>query len=484
MKVHPIILLLVAALAAGVCSCSDEPATEPVRGNVRYSVSLNIRTGSEAMPSRDGFWTELDTLVVFDLDNAGVKFVTGADGTSPTAVFGTGDWTGKEPFYASVSERADEASCTDGILSVVLSPTQKSKAPELCPLNVSAFVGKVKADVDNSRIDEMKPVMGFIRIPFVKTDIASVTASAVGGETLAGRVLVDYGKLSSGESNFWTASSGVSSVTLVPGESAVAGDTEGCFRAGAWLLAVLPQTYSQGISLSFSGADGSVLYSYTVGADDGLTVGRNETVTVDTPHADPLPETVTISLDFYNEANVNPLGFDAPTAASENGTTGEDYVYAYDYVFRDQNRTENLTFTVCKGTAAANARYYYAAPGSMTYGTVGRKILMFIATNAWIKVPAIEGRYLQSVTLSHGNGAPKQMMVKDDLASKGNLGYTSKAASQIATKDRLNTQTIAWYGDSSAKTEMGRPYYLYFNSGASLRVYNITLVYTKELPTK
>lgn len=436
------------------------------------------------MPSRDGFWTELDTLVVFDRDNEGVKFVTGADGTSPTAVFETGDWTGKEPSYASVSEMAADASCVDGTLSVRIASEQKAHTPEYCPANVSAFVGKVRADIDNSRIDEMKPVMGFIRIPFIKTDITSVTASAVGGEPMAGRVFVDYGALSSGEDNFWTASAGAQTVSLVPGESAVADGTEGCFRAGAWLLAVLPQTYSEGISLSFKGADGSVLYSYTVGGDGGLTVGRNETVTVDTPHADPLPETITISLDFYNDDNVNPLGFDAPTAASENGTNGEDYVYSYDYVFRDQKQTENLIFTVCKGTAAANARYYYAAPGSMTYGTVGRKILMFIATNAWIKVPAIEGRYLQSVTLSHGNGAPKQMMVKDDLASKGNLGYTSKAASQIATKDHLNTQTIAWYSDSATKTEMGRPYYLYFNSGASLRVYNITLVYTKELPTK
>lgn len=483
MKPHSIIFLSAAALAA-VCSCSDEPAAEPVPGNVRYSVSLNIRTGSEAMPSRDVFWTELDTLVVFDRDNEGVKFVTGADGTLPAAVFGTEDWTGKEPFYASVSERADDASCVDGVLSVRIASEQKAYAPELCPSNVSAFVGKVVADIDNSRIDEMKPVMGFIRIPFIKTDIASVTASSVGGEPLAGRVWVDYGKLSSGVHDFWDVSSGMPSVSLVPDESAVADGTDGCFRAGAWLLAVLPQTYSKGISLSFKGADGAVLYSYTVGTNGGLTVGRNETVTVDTPHADPLPETITISLDFYNEANVNPLGFGALTAASENGTEGEDYIYAYDYVFRGQEQTENLTFTVCKGTAATNARYYYAAPSSMTYGTVGRKILMFIATNAWIKVPAIEGRYLHSVTLSHGNGAPKQMMVKDDLASKGNLGYTSKAASQIATKDRLNTQTIAWYGNSAAKTEMDRPYYLYFNSGASLRVYNITLVYTKELPTK
>lgn len=477
-------LFLSALSLAAVCSCSQEPAVEPVPGNVRYSVSLNIKTGSETMSSRKSYWTELDTLVVFDRDNAGVKFFTGVDGNSATAIFETDDWTGKEPLYASVSETADAAFCNaDGILSVGLASRQEASAPELCPSNASAYVGKVIADVDNSCIDEMKPVMGFIRIPFIKTDISSIVASAPGGEKLAGRVEVNYGKLTSGERDFWTAPEGASSVTLVPGTSAIAEDTGGCFKAGAWLLALLPQTYSRGISLSFTGDDGKILYSYTVGEEDGLTIGRNEVVTVDTPHADPLPETISISLDFYNESNINPFGFGALASADEDAVNGEDYDYAYNYIFRGQEQVENLTFTICKGKAA-NARYYYAAPGQMTYGPVGRKILMFIATNAWIKVPGIEGRYLQSVTLSHGNGAPKQMMVKDNPESKANLGYTSKAGSQIATKDHLNTQTISWYSNSAQRTEMGKPYYLYFNVGASLRVYHIKLVYTKELPIK
>lgn len=469
-----------AVMLAALCSCSGEPAAEPVKGNVRYPENLRITAGSEKLSSAGKSWNGLDTLVVFDKDNGAVKFLTSSDGTASTAVFGSDGWTGKEPVYASVSDVTEYASCTsEGVLTVNLEPDQTASAPESCPDNVSAFVGKVSADVDDCRIGQMKTAVGFIRVPFIKADISSITAAAPGGEALAGTFDVDYVSMADGNSAFWTPSAvGVisHSVTLVPSKH--------CFTAGAWCFAVLPQKYSKGIDLTFRGADGNVLYAYNVGGEEGLTVGRNETVTVETPHVDPLPETITISLDFYNETNVNPLGFETPAAAAENATDGEDYTMQYEYMFRGQKKTEDLTFTVCKGTGASSARYYYSAPGSMTYGTVGRKILIFTATNGWIKVPAIEGRYLQSVTLSHGNGAPKQMQIKPDIAGKTILAYTSKAASQIATKDHLNTQTCAFYSNSASKTEMGKPYYLYFASGASLRVYNITLVYTKELPVK
>ena len=102
---------------------------------------------------------------------------------------------------------------------------------------------------------------------------------------------------------------------------------------------------------------------------------------------------------------------------------------------------------------------------------------------AWIKLPAIPGRVLKSVTLSHGNTSPKQMQVRPSV--NGTVyGYTSRAASQIASATSLNTQTVSFPNTQSGVervTTPGTSYYLCFTSGKSLQIFDIEIIYTHSL---
>ena len=492
--------LLLAGLAIWTACSKDNEAgkpdpVDPNPSTVETKLSINVaaETKTMVMGGLTPLWVKTDTLVVFDNTGKAVKFTTEAN-REASAVFTTNSWTeGNTPGYASCSAVVNDAAGTsEGVLTVKLADAQRLVEQQSYGRNASALVGVVEGEEGNYTISSMKNVSGLLKIAIDRTDIASITIDAVGGEQLAGYADVNYSKLVAGDADFWTASAGKetsSSVVLTPGGTAI--NEDGCFKANYYYVSLLPGTYSQGLRFTLRDTLDAVLVQRTAGAESGITIARNEVRELSMKLDDLLPKTITIDLQFLNDSDANPLGFGSLSADAEDATNGESYPYSYPYQFGGESKTLNLDFTVCKG-ATAGARYYYANPGSLVYPAGSRKPVFFVVkAGAWIKTPAIPGRFLQEVTFAHGNGsgAAKQLQVRREL-SESAFAYTSTAASQVATADGPNVQTIKFFSSghtlngttqTGGTTAVNKSYYLWFNT-ANTRVYQLKLVYTNKLP--
>ena len=206
----------------------------------------------------------------------------------------------------------------------------------------------------------MTNVAGRIALRFLTdTKVKSVKVQGVNNEPLAGSFRYDVAGRSINEAS-------ESVVTLTPyGETFEGGSTV--------YVAVLPGTYPNGIKVTMTMADNSLL-TKTYGEDGGIVVNRNQDVTlpeaVDTP-AVSFPEEFVVSL---NLAKAWPF-----QEAYATGVNGYTYQYA-------EGLTMNFGF---EGISS------YASGLDFTAG--GKLIL-----------PKIDGRYLNSVVVVHeANGSKK-----------------------------------------------------------------------------
>lgn len=490
--------LLLAGLAICTACSKDNEAgkpdpVDPNPSTVETKLSINVaaETKTMVMGGLTPLWVKTDTLVVFDNTGKAVKFTTEAN-REASAVFTTNSWTeGNTPGYASCSAAVNDAAGTsEGVLTVKLADAQRLVEQQSYGRNASALVGVVEGEEGNYTISSMKNVSGLLKIAIDRTDIASITIDAVGGEQLAGYADVNYSKLVAGDADFWTASAGKetsSSVVLTPGGTAI--NEDGCFKANYYYVSLLPGTYSQGLRFTLRDTLDAVLVQRTAGAESGITIARNEVRELSMKLDDLLPKTITLDLNFYNDANVNPLGFGALTLDQEDGTNGETYTYSYDYTFQGAAKNVGFDFVMCKGTTSG-ARYYYAAPSSLVYSSgTGTHIMIVVTAGSWLKTPAIPNRYLQSITFSHGNGAAKRIQLRKEVSGTA-FAFTSQAAAHKATATALDTQVLEFFSSghtldgatqTGGTTAANTSYYIYFD-GTSTRVYDIKLVYTNKLP--
>lgn len=442
--------LLSAALFLSACG-HDDPAP------FRLSDSLVLKLESES--SLEG-----GTLTVFDRDATPVKF-SPVGGLSSGVYYSTESWTGQEPLCAS---SRDNASCTaEGALALDFPSHQSADT------SIVLAAGGITQTAGNYTL-KLKEIYASVASNVESDGIASIEIESAEGETLAGDVLIDCRRLSADSLSWWSESaSGVQS-------SKVELSAAGGLAPGQHLVRVLPGTLAHGIRIVQKDASGNIVKSKTSGSVNGLSLLRGQVFDSD---AKVLPDTVRIDLNFWNEQNVNPLGFGTlAQIGAENAETGEDYTYTYEYEYDGERHQEPFVFTVCKGVAAGS--YQYNAPSSPVYGPKGRKVLMLGGQDgAWIKLPAIPGRVLKSVTLSHGNTSPKQMQVRPSV-NGAVYGYTSRAASQVASASSLNTQTVSFPNTQSGVervTTHGTSYYLCFTSGKSLQIFDIEIIYTHSL---
>lgn len=440
---------------------------------------LRVTVSSEPIGEKEISWARTDEIMVFDRDGAGIRLQTTDNET--TAIFYTHEWNANTPGYACYPVNAGNVTCTpEGILGMHLGAEQEISSLQAWGKDAIISAGKITGNSTAYRINPMKNIMGLIELSMHKPAAKSIKVEPIGDEIMAGDIDIDYTRLENGNADFWSAAAGKSqsaSVTIVPAAGSEAVTEDGCFKAGTYYVSVLPQTYSEGLRITVTYSDGSTLVR-KLGADEGITVPRNGIVAFGEALDDTLPDEIKIDLVFYNENDVNPFGTFTPT--KDQKPEGETYIWQYGYETDGQKHTEDLEFIISKGASGATYRYF--KPSDIEY-----QVLTFAQNFGWIKLPGISDRYLKSVTMSHGNTYDKQFRLQEK-SSKDTPGKTYsckrlKAPSATEPID-ANVTFPTQKGDfgTLTNTEIGKSYYMMFTMGASLRVFRISLVYTKTEP--
>lgn len=257
----------VAALLASACSSS--PAADVGPAIERVPSSISIRAASQNL------WSNKDVMSVFDEEGTRVNFTTSQDNV-PNATFSTTEWTGKAPVYAAFCSKKNETTCTPGgVMGVFIKSAQSVSAKEKCSKDGEASVGLISGSPGSYAV-EMFSITGFIRMQVKSSIVTKISATAVGSEKMAGYVDVDYASISSGKEDFWIPTDGkstYSTVSIVPSAG-------GCFAVGDYLISVLPGKYSKGIKLTSYDDEGTALSETVIGAEEGLTLKRNDEIPV------------------------------------------------------------------------------------------------------------------------------------------------------------------------------------------------------------
>ena len=479
MKNKLMAILPVAALI--LASCEEDINKGTVWDDPNFiRITATVESVSNQGTAMEATWTLSDSLLVFDQNGKGVKVGTNDPSTN---IFFSYEWTGSAPGYAVYPASSASSVSAEGNASVTLASEQEVRA--LGTLGQVIALGHVEGNRTAYRLEDMKNVTGMIKVSMADSTARSIKIEPVAeNEYICGTVDVDYARLTASEDGFWIPSEGKDmsrSITLTAEEGTEASTMDNCLKAGVYYASVLPQTYSKGLVITVTYVDGKTLVR-TMGAQDGLTVPRADVSAFDGTLDDTLPDEIVISLEFYNEDDVNPLG-DFIEGVTNQKAAGEEYVWEYQYELEGQNLFKEFTFVVSKGLEA-NAEYRYTKPSNLEHN-----VMFTLKNNSWIKLPGIPGRYLKSVSMWHDNTATKRFRMQENPATPGPVGkYFSSpllkaTASGEPVEVKLTFPTGSTDPNQLQSTVEGKSYTMQFTSGASLRIWKIELVYSKTLET-
>lgn len=475
-------LLMFSFLALFLASCEDDVDKGTVWDDPHFiRITASLEHVSNLGADTEIPWSLSDTLYVFDQTGAGVKVGTNDPASN---IFFSYGWTAGDPGIAVFPASAATSVSMDGNACVTLPAGQQiSRVGDFGPV---IALGKVEGNRTAYKLPGMKNALGFVKVSMADSTARSITIEPVAdGEYLAGNVAVDYQKLVADGIGYWTpvSTEGMSrtvTLTAAPGTDAETADN--CLHAGGYYASVLPQTYSEGLKITVTYADGQSLVRI-LNAEGGLVVPRAGVVAFEGTLDDTLPDEIVISLDFYNDNDINPLGTFIEGVTNQKAA-GEEYVWEYKYEFEGQDLSKEFTFVVSKGQEA-NAEYKYTQPSNLQH-----KLLFTPKNNSWIKLPGIPGRYLKSVSMSHDNTSAKRFRMQDAPPTPGPVGkYYSSPLLKATASGTPIIETVTFPTETTdpnqlKSTEEGKSYTMQFTSGASLRIWNITLVYSKTLETK
>ncbi|MBQ9893525.1 MAG: hypothetical protein IJM35_10275 [Bacteroidales bacterium] len=475
-------LFPLALLALVAASCTKEARTDivPIPGLLNISAAIE-NSGTAIGGDRNLYWHKTDTLVVFDDGNNGVKFST-LDNNVTSATFSSFAWTDSKPVFASASSLPPkEATCSAGVLNIRLKDQQVITDRNRFDQGVSASVGRIGETEAGYSINSMRNVFGLLKVAFENANVAAIKVETIGGEALAGTVNVDFNKLENGDADYLSevAGSVSSSVTVLP-EGDVATE-DGCFKPDSFYVAVLARTYSQGLKFTLLDKGGSVILAKKEGAETGLTVPRSDVNILEAGLDDLLPAEITVILGFYNEANTNPLGT-FPDVADQTAE-GETYPYVHHYTQDGEEKTMELEFGLCKGSATGANGYLYSAHNASFFGTTDGLSILNINNGAingtgnnpfWVKIPGIKGRSLNELEITIGNGAAKNFELRKEPSGTAIFKVSNSAGSKTALG-------VAKFNNKGAgmHLEAGEPYYVVFTSKNGYQLYDFKMVYTR-----
>ena len=426
--------------------------------------NVRVVAHTENIASSTLLWGDGDSLAVVDKSGASALFAIEASGNT-YATFYTYKWAAEIPSYAVYP--ADKSITHEGGLCVSLPSEYELSAMKHC--DAFAAVGRLEGSRNIYKAVPMKNVMGMLKVAVADVNVVSMKVESVGGEPLAGQVIVDAEKLYDNESDFWTSVEGntTSSVTVTP-KTGSAADKSGCFKPGEYYISLLPQTYTSGLKITMTRTDGK---TEVVQRNVRIVIDRNALFDID----DILPENITLELSFLNETNVNPLGqFVAWASQSADGDT---YPCSYEYDYNGQPMSLDLGFTIYAGN-----KYSYEAK------VVGlaQKVLYVSAGGKWvIKLPAIKGRYLKSVSFTHtGVTDERRFRLQEGYPTPGHY-FSAVATPETVTSEATATISIPTGATDTAQisdTKIGTSYCVQLNTNKEYYITAISVSYTREKP--
>jgi len=473
-------LILLTSAVSILASCQKEEFSMPVENTFKtLTVSAN-ESETKALFKDEAkgtvAWHTSDKLVVFDV-NDDCRSLTHTETTGyVNANFSTGNWTGYEPHFAVASKTEDHVSFTKtpGKLSVYLNESQTILDKKCFSSYAYLSLGRVKKNDDQYSVAKMNQLAGFVKFTLSRTDVAYVVAEAIGGEHLCGWVDIDTTKFNnnvkdaSADKDFWSLMKDSTKVSqLVVRPTTVLSESL-IFPASDYYMMALPGTYSQGIRFTCYNSDNEAIITKTIGASTGVTLERGQRIIVSSPidKEELFPKTVNIKLDF---TKTNPLG--TFTKSGDQTANGETYTYAYSEKVDDKTYSQNVNFTLFKGTAAG--AYYYYSTGSSPYA------LAFASNTNAIQLPAIENRYLKSVKITIKNTADKSGSIQ---TSKGYVAPAGESYICGFTVPKNSSYTIS-FNASDTKIKKGVGYWIRFTT-TQFQITNLELQYVNKLPTE
>lgn len=465
MKLNVKSLIVFVILFWSAVSCSKEVLNGS--DSERVSMSINVSAGDQSKTIlSEGCkvcWMNTDALLVFGDNGEGVSFTTSIDQPSEKANFHTSDWPSNvTPVFATFcdSEIFSECLCSpsESLITTCVSDRQTILDNSSFARNANASVGRVVMQGDSFFIPEMKNIVGLLKLSFTGTnEIESIDVESIGGEPVAGWVNVDFSKLDTGDADFWTNSETKTQsgkITLVPGN-------------GDAYVAILPQTYTQGLRFILTDTEGRKA-ERTVGKNGGLVVSRGEIKTFKTAIDDgltfvsaELPETLSFTI-CGTGWNLTP---ECLATTSQKGT-GDSYIYSY--TDDETGYSASYEFVICKGSDSIEGAQYTFAKSNNT--------IKFAKSGSWIKAPAINGRVLESVIVASGTSGARSISITKD----SHTGEEIMASTPVPANGQLNK---TFTSDDSPKTEPGTAYCVNMKNGTSTWK-SITFVYSKALKKK
>lgn len=470
------LLVILFALIASSC---EVDVNEGTVWNNPHFIRISVSTESIKIGADDNYpysWTRNDSIVVFDNKGAGVKLENRDN--SAGAIFFSYEWTGKSPLYAVYSPAAEGISSPqEGVFTARLGNEQEIGTLQKFGSNAIASVGKINGNKTAYKISPMRNISGFLRLSMIDSTATSIVVESVGGEIMSGDVLIDYAKIETAAEDFWTPDpngSQYSSVLIKAESESAAATVDACLKPGSYLVSVLPQMYEQGLRITVNYEDGTSLVR-NFGTDYGVKIPRSELSSFEGALDDTLLDVIEIKLQFHNEQNINPLG--TFPAYADQKVEGELYIFPYQYEFDGNILTEEIPFVLSKGGSNAYYRYSEVSPNGYFFRVN--------QNDGWIKLPGLPGRFLKSVSMTHGNTSNKRFRIQE---GNHTLPGKYKSSPNLAATSITNpvTETVVFPTGTSVSgeinaTEVGRSYYMQFTSGVSLVCYDITLVYAKSL---
>ena len=239
----------IAALALVSCVETSEVAQDAVNQSFEASFAADdIKT--VLVDRTKVYWQDGDQISVSGTET---PFVTSLEEDSPRAVF-TGDVPESEVYYSvypyhAVEEWADE-------IALLNLPARQPAVKGTFAPGINICVASTTSEENNFFF---RNVLAYVKLSIGSGagNITSITVSTPGQEPLAGYFYVDCSEEVPG----FSADDTFPYVTL---------SSDKVFEAGDYYLAILPGTYTDGLTFTFEGPDGKVVKSI----DRTLTIGR------------------------------------------------------------------------------------------------------------------------------------------------------------------------------------------------------------------
>lgn len=235
-------ILYFAAFAVALSACVKEEVTSPKNEGelqtVTFQALASPQTKTTLVEGTKIYWCSGDQISVM---GAAAPFTNPlAKGDSAARVDFTGQVAAADVYYAAYPASA-VVSWKETVANIKTTMRQNAVA--------GSFADGLNITVANTTSQEktftFKNVLGYVKVPVTTTNIKSVIITANGGEKLYGEVTVDC----AAEEPSAVAVSGSNVVTLSSSSALAAGD---------YYVALIPGTYSQGLTFDFVGTDNKV----------------------------------------------------------------------------------------------------------------------------------------------------------------------------------------------------------------------------------